>query len=69
MSFSNQTCSICLGQRTIEIIRVEDEKVEKTVDCPFCNGKGFLHIDYHYFQSDYEKWWKRMLGDNYGQEQ
>lgn len=64
MPFHDYPCFICAGHRQIELGRNEDDKREKIVLCPLCNGRGVLHVDYKYYSSDYSKLWKRMLGED-----
>lgn len=66
MPFKDTPCQVCSGQRQIEIGRNIDDKREKVTICPFCCGKGVLHINYKYDCPGSDKWWKRMSGGTDG---
>jgi len=63
MPFHDYPCFICAGKMQLEIGRNIDDHKERIVLCPMCNGKGVLHVSWEYYSSDYNKMWKRMLGD------
>ena len=60
MPFREFPCYICSGLKYIYIGRNLDGVKLETVDCPGCNAKGHLHVDYK-FNLD-SPTFKRLMG-------
>lgn len=65
MPYRNYPCEICSGLRIISIISEHNEVKEPNQDCPACNGKGFLHVEYHLHNFN-QKTWNRLMGEDLG---
>ena len=61
--FKQYSCALCFGQKKIEIGRNLDNKSEKMIECPVCNGKGYVNVNFDFYNPDSMEWFKRLNGE------
>lgn len=62
MPYQEYPCPICEGYKMIDIGQEINEEKLPAVECPCCEGKGYLHVEYH-INTWNAKAWKRMMGE------
>jgi hypothetical protein len=62
MPYRNYSCEVCSGLRQISIVNEHNEVKEPNKDCPCCEGKGYLTVEYH-SHSFNNNAWKRLMGE------
>jgi len=59
MPYRTYPCEICSGMKQISIINEHNGVKEPNINCPCCDGKGILHVEYHLHKFN-ENLWKRL---------